>query len=264
MQNSRNETFQKAPVEYMRLFVHVQTSEALRSTSMAGFAQKWLNKYPEIEEHPPLPETLSTSEFQFLDDDNYWPMPFTLLSSPENGCGIMFQSDRIGVFWERTPNAVDRAKYPGFDNMKRTLLEALTDFTDQAHRDNISVTPVSVECLYENKLQNMTPSQCMLGRMTNWSNVSVASEINMDESSYFDVHDHNNGADHLPVWISLRPAEGEQATNMMIRSSIVAQDDDNPTTETVTQLLDTSHSTAKDQYTYWVPPTIRNSSEGGA
>lgn len=255
MYSSLNDTSVEAPVEYMRLFVHVRTSKVLRVSTMAGFTEKWRELYPDIDEQPPLTTFDRGSEFEFLGDDDYWPMPFTVLSSNKADLGIMFQADRIGVFWERI-NTQDGVPYPGFERMKGQVLEVLGDFIEMASREETDVQPTQVECVYENVLDGLSPSECVLGRMTNWSRQD-SNAIELDTAATFDIHDHTKDSSGLPAWISLRPIHKNSATKLVIRSVVTRNDPDN-NEQATGDILDTAHEVAREQYNYWIPPSIRS------
>lgn len=146
--------FEKPPVVEVSVGIQFTSVPVLRAFEVAGLRERWLDSFPTVEEHPPLPPAIEQSPAGMPDLQVFvGPSPSRLIFiGSDNATVVQLQPDRIQTNWrEIDPDAFG---YPRWDAVRGLFINTVNDVTDFiAGRSMPQPTINQVEVTYINAIE---------------------------------------------------------------------------------------------------------------
>lgn len=117
--------FDNPPVLEVALGVQFRTLYGLRTIELSGLREIWRSVYPHVQEQPPLPPALESSQPTLPAQFMLGPQPSrTWFLSGDSTELVQIQNDRLILNWRR----VSGRPYPRYQQIRERFLERLHDF----------------------------------------------------------------------------------------------------------------------------------------
>ncbi|MDX3114602.1 TIGR04255 family protein [Streptomyces scabiei] len=129
--------FERPPVIEVACGVQFRAVQGLRGVTLAPLYNQWIQQFPTVEEHPPLPPVVEASPvggpavqlfFGNATDQRLWFIDATGSSL------VQLQQDRLIVNWRE---GEPRAEYPRFASVRDNLSARLADLSDFLERESL-------------------------------------------------------------------------------------------------------------------------------
>lgn len=240
--------YENPPVRVVRLTYFYSSEPAVSVTDVIGVLARWRSEFPDIDESAPRPPIKNTYEFIPLGDAN-WPLPFITLADIDGLITLFVQSDRFGVQWMFMG---DGARYPGFDQLRRSLDQRFDEFRSELRSADRSVVVHGVECHYQNELRDIPTNDFVAGLLSKWTINKATLDIDSTESTSYRRHFHPNVDGDCAAWISL-DSDGESSDMVFTVRTLEIADDNRVAT------LEAAHDFATDMLVRHTSEEMRTS-----
>jgi uncharacterized protein (TIGR04255 family) len=147
------------PLVEVALSVDFQPIDSFGAIVMSRLAQRWAERYPEVQELPPLPVSppvgLMPADFGRMVINVGAPQLRLWLLSPSQESLVQIQRDRLVLNW-RADKGHD--PYPRYEAMLRPEFERLySDFVEFVQGEDLTpVRPFAIEAAYVNRIPQLS------------------------------------------------------------------------------------------------------------
>ncbi|HEX2041546.1 MAG TPA: TIGR04255 family protein [Acidimicrobiales bacterium] len=166
--------FAEPPVDEVALAVHFEPLVGLRAVHLGGLWAKWRDRFPLVEEHPPLPPLApevphpkpSAVSIEVVQDV---PHPRSWFLNAGGSELVQFQRDRLVHNWRRTAPG---DPYPHYDSLRPTFERNLHDLVEFLEEEGLEpMRPVQCELTYANPIPpaDLGPARRLSTLIAPWS-----------------------------------------------------------------------------------------------
>ncbi|MBI4901836.1 MAG: hypothetical protein HY829_15360 [Actinobacteria bacterium] len=159
---------ERPPVTRVVLTLAFEAAPSIQNWQLAGFFTGLRDRYLSVSEAAPVPTDKGDGSFEFLGDDDPWPIPRTEFVSPGRSLGI--QGDQMDVVWDFGMASGER-DYVGFESLIGEMADVYEQFANELAKNHVRLEPRTAQCHYTNEILGLEVTELAVGVLTDWAPV---------------------------------------------------------------------------------------------